>query len=587
MPHNQGLFRKAEAALLEEKANKLFGLIRILDARLPGDFRSLLPAEPLSREVAVGHLNGVLAPLADEIAAAFPGVGVGYYASCVDGIVVYAPSQEFGDKVGIAVASDHIGRRAMRERRGIVGVGSMVRGDIMNCVRPLVRQGEIIGFAWANETVEDIYHQLQHGEQGLYYTGENLESLLGITGLLVLSSRQYTHIRRLLQARTPSLQAPQAVTLNLLETFATTQRYIEMFLHTLDAGIIIQQAGGETVFVNRSARALLQETGIDDRWSVEEIFIHLGLPHLPVEIRRMREQGRRHRRLPLQVRNPAGSGSPREIDLHIAFLDDGGGYLLYILEDMHRIRQQEEYQWRATKLAAAGEVAVAVAHEIRNPLAIIRGALRLVPDRLHDHQFLLRLAEVLQQEVAHIDDTIDSLLSFTRVAEPRFATVNLNSVLEGVVRLIEPYATGSGIDVVAELPEEALLIEGDARYLQQALLNLMLNAVQAMTAPGRVYLRCRHRPGSNLVEVMVQDTGPGIPEEEQGRIFDMFYSRRPGGAGLGLALVQRIIDEHQGFIRLESEVGKGTTFTITLPVKRYSRQRPGGRDNEWPGDSPS
>lgn len=104
----------------------------------------------------------------------------------------------------------------------------------------------------------------------------------------------------------------------------------------------------------------------------------------------------------------------------------------------------------------------------------------------------------------------------------------------------------------------------------------MVNAVQAVPNGGTLRLNCSRRPGSNLVDVVVQDTGIGIPHSDQAKVFDVFFTRRPGGAGLGLALVQRIIDEYQGFIRLESEPGKGTTFTITLPVRRYSFERQQG-----------
>ncbi len=187
MSNEQFLFQNVEADVMEEKANKLFGLTRILDSRLTTDFLSFLsildPSNLLDQDQkkeAIATLNKVLTPIADEIAAAFTGVGVGYYALCVDSIVAYAPSDQLGDKVGISIWPEHIGRRAMQERREIVGVGSMVRGDVLNTVRPLIRGNKVIGFVWANETVEDIYRQLQERKKRHYYSDKLCGPLLGM-----------------------------------------------------------------------------------------------------------------------------------------------------------------------------------------------------------------------------------------------------------------------------------------------------------------------------------------------------------------------------------------------------------------------
>lgn len=257
MPHEHVLFRKAEAALLEEKANKLFGLARLLDTRLTSDLLALLDQSQRFTEVekpkAIAALSRALTPIADEIASAFPGVGLGYYALCVDSIVAYAPSSQFGDKVGISVWPEHIGRRAMREKREIVGVGSMVRGDIMNCVRPLIRGERVIGFVWANEAVEDIYRQLQQSEESLFFSGGQLEALLALTWLLVLSARQLGHIRKFLDQETAG--ESYSTSRGLIDAFLGMQRYLEMFLNTVNSGLVVLNHEGRIVFSNTSARS--------------------------------------------------------------------------------------------------------------------------------------------------------------------------------------------------------------------------------------------------------------------------------------------------------------------------------------------
>lgn len=164
----------------------------------------------------------------------------------------------------------------------------------------------------------------------------------------------------------------------------------------------------------------------------------------------MREQGIGH--LPLRFRAPNPDAS-QEIDLHIVCLENGDNPdFLLVMEDLDRVKAKEEYQWRAAKLAAAGEVGVAVAHKIRNHLAIIRGSVRLFPDRLHDREFLLRLSEVLQQEIDHVNSTLEALLAFTRVAEPCFETINLAALLASTARLIEPYASSHNVQVLLNDP---------------------------------------------------------------------------------------------------------------------------------------
>lgn len=577
MPYEPILFRKAEAVLLEEKANKLFGITRLLDSRLNPDLLSLLDPSRLfsddEKPEAIVTLSRVLTPIADEIASAFPGVGVGYYALCVDSIVAYAPSDQFGDKVGISVWPEHVGRRAMRERRETVGVGSMVRGDIMNCVRPLIRGEQVIGFVWANEAIEDIYRQMHRSEQSLYFSHERLETLLGLTGLLILSAQQLVNVRKFLHNADGGAHGPRGI----VDGFVVMQRYLEMFLNTIDSGMVVLDSEDQALFLNAKAKEFFQEVGLAHPETMWEAFSFLGLPDLRLLIERMQAQNIRHQ--VLRAKTSGFLNASREINLHIARLQNGNNpYFLLIIEDLEQIKEKEEYQWRATKLAAAGEVAVALAHEIRNPLTVIRGSIRLLPDRLHDRDFLLRLAEVLDEEIGHINNTLEALLTFTRVSEPRFETINLINLFENIAKLVEPYASSHGVQVKLDNCDQDILIQGDVRYLRQAFLNLILNAIQAMPDGGTLSLRSSRRAGSNLVDVFVQDTGVGIPRSDQKKIFDVFFTKSPGGVGLGLALVQRIIDEHQGFIRLESEVGKGTTFTITLPIRRYSFDQEAGSE---------
>lgn len=559
---------RSSIVLLEEKTRKLFGITRLLDELLPPVAANLLLSEPPpsagDRQRLVERLNAVLASVADGVARAFPGTGVGYYAAAADAIVAYGPSSELGTKVGLPVGAEHIGRRAMAEGRELAGIGHMVRGDILNCVRPLVRDGQVVGFAWANETIENLYRQL-HTSGGLQIAADNAEIFLGADSLLAFAVKQFLKARALRAAVAEEGPAAAALT--------AVVDYLARFLEAVPLVVLIAEEEGQIIFANEAGREVfrLAASAATTIWSaLAAVGLDVG------EVEAALARGGSPQALSAKVKAGADGSGPAAVDLVLARLGvEGKAYLLVVGAQT----DEAENRWRAAKLAAAGEVAVAMAHEIRNPLTIIRGAIRLLPDRLFDREFLLQLARVLEQEIAHIDNTLEALLAFTKAGEPRFETVNVVELIRRTVCLIEPYACSQGVTIEKELPRTKVFVEGDARQLRQALLNVLVNAVQAMPNGGLLHVRCVRRPGSNLVEITVRDTGTGIPPGDQARVFDVFYTKKPGGTGLGLALVQRILDEHGGFIRLESEVGKGTTFTMVLPAKTlYIRQALGGAE---------
>lgn len=575
MPVGKLLFQKAESALIEEKAIKLFGITRILDDYLTQDFKAILQLAGVSdvceRESKVRILQEALLPFADQIARAFPGVGVGYFASCVDSIVAYAPSEELGGKVGLSLWPDHIGRQAMREGREMVGVGSMVRGDIMNCVRPLVRYGETIGFVWANETVEDIYRQLARGGHRLFLDQNNVQPLLGLTGILILATRFLVQVDDLAPGYDVARQGAIRVTNEFNRELERMRHYLVMFLNSLDVGVLVQSYRGHMVFLNKQLKKLLGELGRLTEEIDEKVFDELGLRGVPQVIDWM--ERKKVWNLNFHARFTGVHGKPgKEVNLVVALIpgsEPGKNHRIYFFEDLVRVRAEEQERWRAQKLAAAGEVAAMVAHEIRNPLAVIKGAINLLPEKLGDQEFLQGLARVVSQEIERVNNTLEALLAFTRTNEPEFRRISLIQVLRETVELVRGYAEDSNVKLSQEY-QELPIIQGDHQHLRQAFLNLLVNAIQAMPEGGLLKVQAYTRQGSNLVEVRIEDTGSGIAIEDQPHIFEMFFTRKQGGTGLGLALVQRIIDEHQGFIKVDSIKGQGTTFTITLPVRRYN-----------------
>ncbi|HYG59252.1 MAG TPA: hypothetical protein VD902_14415, partial [Symbiobacteriaceae bacterium] len=166
------ILQKAEAALLDEKATKLLGLARVLDQMLGDSFEHWAELG-LEGEERLAGIARALRPATDRLATAFGAVGLGYYDAVSDRIVAYAPSESLGALVGVSPPEDHLGRVAMRERMDKIAVGSMVRGDAMNCMHPLVRGDRVIGFTFANESLEDIYRQMHAGSGRSYQSTES------------------------------------------------------------------------------------------------------------------------------------------------------------------------------------------------------------------------------------------------------------------------------------------------------------------------------------------------------------------------------------------------------------------------------
>ncbi len=241
------------------------------------------------------------------------------------------------------------------------------------------------------------------------------------------------------------------------------------------------------------------------------------------------------------------------------------GYII-ILEDLKEARAQEERLERIERLAAVGELAAAIAHEVKNPLTVIKGAISLVPERLEDPDFLKEFSRIAGHEIDRIDKTIESLLNFSRFSQPQMFQVDVIQILRRACDVIAPYAKMNNVEVsfihACGMPK----IMGDCDHLVQAFMNLFLNGIQAMPGGGLIEVSVNWFQGSKYITITVKDSGSGISPEHRSQIFDMFFTTRKGGTGLGLPLVQRIIYEHYGFLEVASAPGEGTRFSIKLPV---------------------
>lgn len=232
------------------------------------------------------------------------------------------------------------------------------------------------------------------------------------------------------------------------------------------------------------------------------------------------------------------------------------------LED--RVKERTRQLIQAEKLAALGQLATGLVHEVRNPLGGVKLALQLMEKDAND-----RLGEdirAITKEIQRIENLLNELLRFAKPRPPFFTLTEINDVAERTLALVRKKAERANVEIVSDFSVPIRQVMADSDLLQQVFLNIILNAVHAMPDGGR--LTVATRMGNNYVDASFSDSGAGIPADYIDKIFDPFFTTRgaSGGTGLGLSLSYRIVHEHKGEILVDSVEGKGTTFTVRLPV---------------------
>ena len=235
-------------------------------------------------------------------------------------------------------------------------------------------------------------------------------------------------------------------------------------------------------------------------------------------------------------------------------------------------RDLQQQLTRTEKLAAIGELAATVAHEVNNPLDGLQNCSRIIRRSAEDPQKVRHLLDLMDGALYRIEMIVRRLLMLARDEPPRLAVTPLNEVITEAIAFVEPRIARQAVELVSEVPEQPVYVECDRQQLVQVLINLMVNALDSMPDGGQLTVGLTPARGGQLA-LLVRDTGSGIAEEHLARIFEPFFTRKAGGAGtgLGLAVVKKIIDAHRGEIRVDSRLGEGTSFTIELSAATFSQ----------------
>lgn len=263
-------------------------------------------------------------------------------------------------------------------------------------------------------------------------------------------------------------------------------------------------------------------------------------------------------------------------NIDISSIDEIGMLAKAFNKMTQELKDSQQRLILSEKLASLGTMAAGMAHEIKNPLVSLRTFSQLLEQKWDDKTFRDKFSQIVPTEIERINKIAESLLKFGRPIKAEMGKVNINSLLEEILILFESECKKNGIRLAtkfADLPD----ITGNSQQISQALVNIILNAIQAMEGHGGELIIktdvgevIKTGPDSKKIAIKsifieVTDTGPGIPQENIKSLFDPFFTTKDRGTGMGLPITLRIIEEHKGSIKVKSEIGKGTTFVITLP----------------------
>jgi len=220
------------------------------------------------------------------------------------------------------------------------------------------------------------------------------------------------------------------------------------------------------------------------------------------------------------------------------------------------------------RLAAIGEMSVIVAHEVRNPMSSIRSCAQRIHKVVEEGDPNKKYTNYIMQEVDRLERIVKDMLTVTRQPKPNLVKENVNGVIEEILIHMDDEIRKSGAVLIKELDQSLPAIPVDPALLEQVILNMIQNALFFMEGREKKELKIATGQDKRYLQIKISDTGPGIPAHNRKKVFEPFFSTKPQGTGLGLAICQRIVVAHKGKIELESEIDKGTTFIVSLPMKR-------------------
>ena len=348
--------------------------------------------------------------------------------------------------------------------------------------------------------------------------------------------------------------------------FSDLQAFRDLIFQSVGSGLIAVDPEGRVTAFNRAAESI---TGVAGREALGQTWEALFGREVDLEEARQAVAGPGAQSLRYEIRLRRRDGHEVPVGISFWSLRSGGGEavgLIGVCQDLSSIKRMEQQVRQADRLATIGRLSANIAHEIRNPLASLSGAIETLVRELPADPGRERLVEIVLRESERLNRMIRDLLEYARPAPMASHAVDLADLLDEVVLLVEHRSLPADLKVVREYGEK-LPARVDPQQLHQAIWNLCINAVQAMPEGGELRVGGRVVPGAEppRLQLWISDTGYGIAESDLPHIFEPFFSTKAEGSGIGLALVYRVVQDHGGQIEVRSQPGAGTSFMVVLP----------------------
>ena len=571
---------RGHEAFVEEKREHLQGINALLARHLDthGGYDGLMRryAGPEDdRGEKIDYLNKQLRTFSDQVAEAFPGVGVGYFNLDLNAIITYGPSDQYDKTVGMTIPPDHPGWKVMAGGTPMTVSGGQVRGNIMNAMLPIREGDRVVGYIWANEFLDAIDRQagaMRFAVHTMTLVGFGL-SLVVVFFVVAQLTNNMERIKRGLMRLRFDLGTPIApikgeigeivdAINGLAQTLLETRSMHNNILDSLADAVITVDSKNMVTYINPAGCELFRCDPLD---VVGNPYPTLFRPdaNFSSPIVDTLQTGREHHGI--EVDYPLPHRTPRVI-ASTSLLYDGRGRKLGVVAVIRDISEQfllRRQVAQAERLAAIGEMAAGIAHELRTPLTSIRGFVQYLQGS-SDPKEWQEYGGIIIREVDGLNRIVSELLDLVRPQPLHPMPTNLNQLVRETMLLAGDDTTDPRIAFVLELEDNLPRIEVDRGQIKQVLLNIIVNGIQAISGPGEIRIRTTAKTPEN-VSLSITDNGCGIPENIRDRIFDPFFSTKPTGTGLGMAIARRIVDSHNGTIEIDSAEGSGTTVTLLFP----------------------
>jgi len=337
--------------------------------------------------------------------------------------------------------------------------------------------------------------------------------------------------------------------------------FSDTLVENMPIGLMAFDSDGTIASFNQTAGAVL---GL----SADEMMGRKAREVLPKELWRLVDQSEDAKGvIEKELDCPLADGRVIPLDVSVSLLEgDDGIFLGHIIlfRDMTEVQNLKREIETTQRLASLGRVAAGIAHEIRNPLSSIKGFATYFQERYRDNPEDQKTAQIMVQEVERLNRVIGQLLEFARPVTMKLKPASLKRLIQHSLRMVESQARENNIKINADLSPDIKDFPLDQDRINQVLLNLYLNAIEAMEDGGALSVSLSENKDSEGIKIVISDTGNGIDKKDLDHIFDPYFTTKQSGTGLGLAIVHKIISSHKGEVKVSSEPNRGTIVTISL-----------------------